>query len=376
VSAGFLSSVDDLVAVLVALEPRVYSADECVAIVERLARLEKACAAARAGTAARAAECNAHRAKGFANPADWLASATGVSTAQADRELSVATGVEALPATQEAVKAGRLSLAQAHEVVTTVAGCPEAEEEMLALAEKSCLRRLKHEGRRRRLAALAPESLHERQRAARYHRHWRDELGMIRYTGAMMPEDGVPFMNRLDVETDRQWRAARRDGRFEPHEQLAADAFARMVSGEGKGHAVRADVVYVCNLDTGHAHVAGGGPVPMAVFDDAARDGFVKAVMHDGTKIDTVVHYGRHGLPAVVRTAIELGDPPEFDGIRCTDCDAELGLQWDHADPVANGGPTTRNNLKPRCYRCHVEKTERDRQAGLLGGGGSRGQPP
>jgi hypothetical protein len=182
-------------------------------------------------------------------------------------------------------------------------------------------------------------------------------------------------MSRIDVETDRAWRTAHRAGTPEPRERLAADAFATVVSGGGAGHPVKADVVYVCDINSGQAHIVGGGPVPVATVDEVARDAFIKAVLHDGTQIDTVVHYGRKAMPAVVRTAVSLGDPPDFDGIKCVDCDRDLGLQWDHDDPVANGGPTTRKNLKPRCVPCHIAKTERDRLAGLLNGG-PRGQPP
>src|SRR5205085_82683 len=116
------------------------------------------------------------------------------------------------------------------------------------------------EGRKRRLAAISADDLHCRQRAARFHRHWRDDLGMIRYSGAMLPEAGVPFTNRLDVETDREWRRARRAEADETdaREQLAADAFARVVAGGGTGHAARADVVFVRDVTTGATHIVGG----------------------------------------------------------------------------------------------------------------------
>jgi hypothetical protein len=41
-------------------------------------------------------------------------------------------------------------------------------------------------------------------------------------------------------------------------------------------------------------------------------------------------------------------------------------LQWDHIDPVANGGLTSYENQQPLCLPDHIEKTERDRKAGLL----------
>jgi hypothetical protein len=48
-----------------------------------------------------------------------------------------------------------------------------------------------------------------------------------------------------------------------------------------------------------------------------------------------------------------------------------MGLEWDHVDPVAHGGLTTRANLKPSCKPHHLDKTERDRRTGLL----ERGPP-
>ena len=57
-----------------------------------------------------------------------------------------------------------------------------------------------------------------------------------------------------------------------------------------------------------------------------------------------------------------------------TGCDRRYGLELDHDDPVANGGPSSYENLKAKCGPDHWAKTERDRKAGLLGG--NRGPPP
>ena len=142
--------------------------------------------------------------------------------------------------------------------------------------------------------------------------------------------------------------------------------------------ATRADVVLVCDLEAfrrGHSHpgevsrIVGGGPIPVSMVREAlANDGFLKAVIHDGVKIDTVVHYGRH-IKAELRTALELGRPPDFAGVICADgCGRRYNLEWDHVDPVANHGPTSFDNLEPRCWSHHSDKTERDRSAGLLHG--------
>lgn len=371
------AKAEALIAILAALEPEMLDAAECVTLVADLARLEKACAVARARLAARGAACGAYRSEGYGRAADWLADAAGTSTVDAERAFAVAQAVDELPLLRDALLAGDLSIAQAHEVVTTAEACPGTEATMVAVANQSSLRSLREEGRRRRLDAIDAGELHRRQHAARFHRHWRDENGMIRYTGAMVPEHGVAFMNRLDAEADRRWRSAERAGRPEPRERHAADAFAVLVCGGGAGRGggaadgerrrPGAEVVFVCEVPSGDCHIVGGGPVPRSVVQDALRAGaFVKAVMHDGVKIDTVAHYGRR-IPAAVRTALELGDPPRFDGIRCVDCGRHLGLEWDHIDPLANGGQTARGNLAPRCRSCHRDKTERDRRAGLLG---------
>jgi 5-methylcytosine-specific restriction endonuclease McrA len=92
----------------------------------------------------------------------------------------------------------------------------------------------------------------------------------------------------------------------------------------------------------------------------------LKAVLHDGVAIHTVRHFGRH-LPAELRTALDLGDVPSFQGARCADCGSRFGLEYDHVNPVANQGETSYDNLEARCWVDHQAKTERDRQAGLLG---------
>ena len=76
-------------------------------------------------------------------------------------------------------------------------------------------------------------------------------------------------------------------------------------------------------------------------------------------------HFGRH-IPAEVRSALDLGDPPDFKGAVCDDCGKRHGLEYDHVDPFSNGGPTSYDNLKARCYTDHHAKTEQDRKAGLL----------
>jgi hypothetical protein len=150
----------------------------------------------------------------------------------------------------------------------------------------------------------------------------------------------------------------------------------RMLDGE-PGTAGRTDLVLVSDVSAflrGYAvegevsHIVGGGPVPVSTIRALAEEAFLEVALHDGVKIDTVKHFGRH-IPAELRTALELGPPPEFDGVTCSQdsCDRRYGLQWHHRDPVANGGASEFDNLEADCAPHHWEETERQRRAGLLG---------
>jgi hypothetical protein len=377
VSADLLGAARAFRTALAAFDPALSTGAVCAAVAEELAVTEKACAAVRARAAARGAECGAHRQKGFADAADWLARTSGTSTVEAKTALSTARALEDMPETRAAVTAGELSLAQAAVVAETEAACPGSEAELLPLARSGSLRTLKDQARKTQLAAIDPEDLHRRRRQARSFRHWRDRLGMVRFDGALPPETGLPFVNRLEAETDRLRRQAKRDGTPEKWEAHAADAFVKLASGSGTGTAHSADLVIVCDLRAwrrGHAHpgepvhLVGGGPIPVSLVRELAEDAFLKAVLHDGVDLHAVKHFGRH-IKAQVRTALELGAPPDFDGVTCREanCDRRHHLEMDHRDPDANWGPNSYDNLQPLCWPHHQAKTARDRRAGLLG---------
>ena len=372
-----MGQVERLVEALRRVDPELLAGADCAVLAECLAVAEKACAGLRARAAARAAECGAHRGLGYTEPADWLARVSGSSVGEAKEALETAASLPGVPEVKEALAGGLLSLAQAREIARTEGERPGSAAVLVDVARRRGLQAVRDEGRRMRLAVADPDELHRRQTAARSFRHWRDVEGMVCFRAALPPETGVALVNRLDAECDRIRRAARREGSTEAREAHAADALVRLVEGKGRGRGRAADLVIVCDIDAwrrGRAlpgepcRILGGGPVPVAVAKELGRDAFLKAVVHDGVEIRAVRHFGRH-IPAELRTALELGSPPGFDGVECADgCGRRHGLEWDHVDPVAHGGPTSYGNLAPRCFSCHGEKTEHDRRAGLLGG--------
>src|SRR6266498_1003615 len=85
----------------------------------------------------------------------------------------------------------------------------------------------------RRVGSMDRGDLHRERQRARSATHWIDHMGMVAGRFRLPPEVGVPFVNRLDAETDRLRRAARREGSTEARDAHAADALMRMLSTGG-----------------------------------------------------------------------------------------------------------------------------------------------
>ncbi|HEX3539062.1 MAG TPA: DUF222 domain-containing protein, partial [Acidimicrobiales bacterium] len=320
-------------------DARRLSGSDCAVVVELLAHVEKRCAGVRVVMAARAAHCQAYRERGYSSPATWLADAAGITAGQAKAALDTGRGLAQCGATAEALVSGEVSLAQAAEIVKTETAVAGSEAALLAFAAAHPVGELRDEGRRRRLAAEDPDQAQRRRRAEQYLRLWATDDGMTRLEGLLAPEHGVALAARVEREIDRMARRAQRDGTdAEPAERLAVDALVRLVFGGDDAKAPagprQVDLVVVCDVGAFQrgevdadeiCQIVGAGPVPVAVARELAVGAFIKAVLHDGEKIDTVVHWGRH-INATVRTALALGDPPLFTGARCADCGRRYGL--------------------------------------------------
>ena len=257
VSADLVSRARELRHGLALLDPALMSGEDCRLLAEELALTTKACAAAGARAATRAASCGAHRQAGFRDADQWLARASGTTATEAAGAIEVANSLENCPATKAALVNGSLSLTQAREITRTEAARPGSEAELARLATTSDLKTLRDAARKRRLESFDVNDLHARQHNAREFRHWIDDLGMVRIGGALPPEVGVPFVNRLDAETDRIRRQSRREGSTANYAAHAADAFAGVVEGKADTGAGRTDLVLVCDYQAwlrGHGH--------------------------------------------------------------------------------------------------------------------------
>ncbi|MDQ4130502.1 MAG: DUF222 domain-containing protein, partial [Actinomycetota bacterium] len=283
-----VQAVETLTRAVADFDPARVSGSEAVELVEVLARAEKVCAATRARAAARVEESGAYQAHGHRSGAQWLARTMGTSPKQAATSIETAKNIEGLAATRDAFMAGRISEAQAAQVAKAAQVNPAAEGELLQGAERHEWRALKDQVRRVRLnAEVDREALHERQHKAREFTHWIDDEGMIAGHFRLPPEVGAPLVDRLDAETDREYKKAWRQGGREPRAAYAADALVKLLSedtGSSRSQ-TRADLVVVVDLDVlrrGHAHederchVPGVGPLPVSLANRIASDAFLK----------------------------------------------------------------------------------------------------
>ena len=305
-----------------------------------------------------------------------LAQATGTSLGKA--KAVVATG-KVLAGSEElstAFKNAEISLDQATEIASAEESAPGAAAELVAVAKAEPFQAFKDKARKVKLEAEQRRGLADRQRAARSGRSYSDALGMVHIHLSLQPHVGTPVVARAEAEAARLAKKAKAEGALEPFECHLADAYASLLAGSGKGPARRPEMVVVVSHEVATrgwkdvrkgevCKIPGVGPVPPQVARDIAQDAFLSGVFYDGKDLRQLRRWSRT-IPVEVATALELGEPPSFDGVACVDCGNRFKTEFDHVRPRANGGPTCTENLKPRCWRCHQAKTKEDRRAGRL----------
>jgi 5-methylcytosine-specific restriction endonuclease McrA len=314
-----------------------------------------------------------------------VAKATGTSMGKA--KAVVATGKVMADSGEltTALQHGRISLDQAAVIASAEDSAPGAAADLVKVAREQNFHALRDEARRVKLEAEQHRDLAGRQRRARSARTYTDELGMGHIHLCLEPHRYALVSARAEAEAARLATADKRhqkqagsDEGPEPFERYLADAYATMLSSNGaaKGRATRPETVVLVShpvAKRGWTHVEPGeickipgiGPISPQVARQIATDAFLTGVLYDGKDLRQMTRWSR-SIPVEVGLALELGDPPEFDGVKCVDCGNRFRTEFDHVEPHVALGPCSTANLKPRCWSCHTAKTERDRRAGKL----------
>jgi len=360
VTRSWTALLDDA---LTSVESMVDDAPDAAAMVQALVPYRRRLDAAAARLAARAAEQQAHRRSGDKDEAAWLARTTGVSKRQASQTLDTERRLRKLPVIRDAVDRGELSAEQANLVARAGRADPDRQRHLVDTARRENLPGLRDECARVIAAADKNQMLrHERIHRDRSVRLWAQEDGTHCLLAKGTPEDIGVLASRLDKEADAVLGQAREQGRREPFEAYRFDALMRLTQGQGQARPPKRDLLVIIDYSAAKrgytlpgeiCEVVGVGPVPVEVALDFDADPFIKAVIRDGTDIETVVHYGRH-VPAELLTALEA------QGRRCAvpGCSNHAYLQVDHAHlDYAAGGPLAIWNAQFLCPFHHRHKT-------------------
>ncbi len=384
------SVADTLRSEIAGFEPELVSGSDAAKVLEAFAEVEKLGAAGKLLAARRVESSNIWRQTGHRSAAAHVAEATGTGLGPAITALEAARQLGSLPATDEAMRDGKLSESQVKEIAGAAAVQPEAEQELVDAAGRQPMSVLKL--RCRRVKATGPDqaATYKAIHRGRYLRHWTDNDGAVRFDARLTPDEGARLAAAVKDQTDRLAAEARRAGVDEPRKALAVDALVRLAcrgtgstpaSGNGNrpgraegdrdsgrggtsGPAPSGPTTMV-HVRVDHAalvrgRVEGGeicelpgiGPIPVEVARQLAVDSILSVLVTDGVDVTAVAHAGRT-IPAAVRRAlIERDQTCAVPG-----CDVGEALEIDHIVPVGEGGITTLRNLVRLCRWHHYLKT-------------------
>ncbi len=339
------------------------SGREAVRLLEELATIRNLADGVTARAAKRIADTNAFVAHGDRTAEELCARVVGVGSGDAKRAIESADRLESLPATDAAVRAGRLS-GQEAALISSVAVHDSALEAELLAASGNGLAPLRDACVRARARTEEPEARARRQHAARSLTMWNSTDGMVEGHFRLTPEVGGGLRAAIEQQTQAVVRAKHREGIHEPHHAYAADALVQLVTGESGG--ARRPAGYAAHVVIDHAvlirgaalpgetcEIPGVGPVNARWVRELLGEAFVTAVVKKGRDITTVAHFGRH-IPAELRTAMIVG------GRECCvkGCTRREYLEIDHAEvDFAHGGPAAWWNLQHLCSVDHRRKT-------------------
>lgn len=236
--------------------------------------------------------------------ASELSRVTGTSMARAKDTVAVGKVLGSADELSDALQHGDISLDQAAEIAKAEETCPDASKELLAVAQEEAFHVLRDKARKLKLEAEQHNGLAGHQRAARSARSYGDELGMVHLHITLEPHVGTPIVARAEAEAARRARAADR-------KELEWCVLRRHRSSPATPLVPQHPHRGRCRLGAGAT----------ALF----RRGGLRGLQQP--------------LPHRVRP-------------RATTCSAR--------------GPSSHENLKPRCWGCHQTKTARDRRAGKL----------
>jgi hypothetical protein len=376
--ASLRRTADDLRRALDGLDPARLTGGDALALLEAFTTIEKLAAGGRLLVAPRVEATNVWRRDGHRSAAAHLAETSGTPLGSAIDTLEAGRRLGSMPATDAAVREGRLSEAQVKEIAGADAARPGAEAELVDVAEHQALSVLKLRCRRVRAESRGHGDAYRAIHRSRSLRSWTEPGGAVRFDARLTPDQGARLLAAVKREADRRAREASRAGSRESRRALEADAVVALACrgdgrtrsgggerGESSGGESTPTAVVSVRVDhdallRGHVEagevceIPGVGPIPVEVARQLAVDSYLSVLVTRGVDVTTVAHAGRT-VPTALRRALAERDP----ACVVPGCAARDDLEIDHVRPYHEGGRTSLDNLARLCPWHHYLKTHR-----------------
>ena len=298
----------------------------------------------------------------------------------ARNQLETSKKVRKLPATRHALRAGKLSGAKAEAIAAAAEVAPEAEAELLDGAEDAPPADVREQCLRAR--AKDRNAAHARIRKTRSFKEFTDAEGGWNVIARGPVDAGSAFRAAHRPIVDELFNAARAEGRREPYEAYALDAFIELARrannptaenaatvepdaepAPAKAKATPAGYLEIIRID--HTalrrgsvvgdevcEIVGLGPIPVSVARELLGDAILELVITKGVDVANVTHLGRS---ATVAQQVALW----LKSAACTvlGCTRTQRLQNDHRYEWAKTKRTRLDELDPLCKHHHDLKT-------------------
>jgi hypothetical protein len=373
----------NLRAVVAVLDPDAIPLCEATELWKAFGSIARMATSAQTLLARRVAEGETWRKAGFRSAEEQLAMLSGTSVTDAKKSLETSKRVKKLPKTANSMRKGELSAAKADAIASAAAVAPEAEDKLLAGAEKKPLGELREAclKAKARDGDKARERIH-RDRCARF---YKDGEGAWNIYGRGPVDLGAGFMAVWQPLIDEQFKLARAEGREEPLAPYAFDALmklAELAVADGtepepatspdpgpddkpkpKPKPTPARYLQLIRLDyeamvrgavegEETCEIAGLGPIPVRIARELLGDAILKLVITKGVDVANVTHLGRS--PTMAQRIALLWRSPECTREGCT---RTQRLENDHRDDWVKTKHTRLDELDPLCGHDHYLKT-------------------
>ncbi len=323
-------------------EPGCLSGPQATQMVAELGAIRRLTDGLLAKAAKRVDDTYAYRDSGAKDAAAAVGKALGVSNTEAQRSIELAKHLEKRPATDAAMRAGRLSAHQAELIASAAAKNPAAEHKLIETAASGMVQ-LQDACLAARNAVEDAAARRKRQHRARTFHTWTDKNnGMFRGSFALTPEIGGQVKAVVDHYTQAIFRTKRIIDDREDHDRYAADAFTQLIlkhanaepratvskqpqSTESKDTSrVRRNVHVVIDhqvltrgeaLEGERCEIPGVGPVDAQWVRGILGEAFVTSIIGKGKDIRTVAHAYR-SLDSACSAAQPFGTLAPFAGGR------------------------------------------------------------